>query len=1283
MAAQTVLKSVLPRRPEMLKRYLPAIIAGLLALMALYATSLYSYLLFHTLAELLSIIVSGAIFILIWNTRERIDSQYVLFIGLSMAFSGTLDLAHMLAYSGMPIFVGYDANLLTQLWIAARYLQSLSLLAGLVFLKRKVPIGLMMVTSGAVTTLLLVTVFARAFPDCFIVGSGQTDFKKISEYIVVTILLIATVGLWRARSSFDPQLARLLVLANVFTIGSELAFTTYINVYDPSNLIGHLLRLVSVGLYYRAIVRGGLMRPLEVLHRSLNQSEARFRSYFELPLTGRAITSPSQTWLEMNSTLCDLLGYTPAELRQMTWLQLTHPDDMAADLQQFERVLAGEIDGFTLEKRLIRKDGQIIYTDLATHCLRRPDRSVDYFVTLVQDITERKRAEAALLENRTNLSALIENTDGSIWAVDSQYRLIVGNALFKHNVAAALGRELTAGESVLLPQFPPEANAEWQGYYDRALQGERFSVEALTRFTATPEYTEHRLNPIVSDGGRITGVTIFSLNITERKQAEEALRASEARWHTIINASPDGICIASLDGVIQFASDKLLALHGYRQADEMLGRNVFEFLDANYHTQATTRIEKMLNGHYTGVMEYKVIKCDGSAFFADINAEVLRDAAGQPTNLLLVERDVTARKQVEAALRESEAKYRQLVESLNEGIWMIDAQAMTTFVNPRMAEMLGYTVEEMLGRHLFSFMDEQGVQIATLELARRQQGIKDQHDFEFLRKDGTRIYTSLETAPVTDLDGHYRGAIAGVVDITERRRAEAALRESEEKFRVMADLLPQIVFESDATGRLTYVNKQARRILGYPEDFDILGFNTLDLYIPEDRARAVENIKRRMTGQLEDSNEYTLVKHDGSLMNVLVYSNPIIKDNQPAGLRGIIINITERKQAEERLRESEERYRLAQKIGRFGNWEFNLQTNTFWGSEEAKRLYGFDPQLDDFSADEVEECIPERESVHQALIDLIQANKPYNLEFEIRPRNTAQSIIIASLAELHTDEYGQPQKVVGVIQDITERKRTETELHSLNATLEQRVAERTAELQAANVRLTELDRLKDEFLSRISHELRTPLTSIKIYIELLETAKPEKREAYLQTLKYEADRLHTLIVEVLAFSQLNLNIDPSTLTPIDLNNLIEGRLTTWQRLSAERGLQFQLVLAHDVPRIRADGELLMQALTRLIANATQYTRTGSVTASTACVDDDGQRWATISVADTGPGITPEDLPHIFERFYRGQAAADYKTPGVGVGLSISREIAEKLGGRLTVETQVGVGSTFTFWLPAA
>lgn len=163
-------------------------------------------------------------------------------------------------------------------------------------------------------------------------------------------------------------------------------------------------------------------------------------------------------------------------------------------------------------------------------------------------------------------------------------------------------------------------------------------------------------------------------------------------------------------------------------------------------------------------------------------------------------------------LHKSEENYRRLLDTIQEGIWVIDAGAITTFVNPRMAGILGYTVEEMLGRPLFSFMDEQGTGIAEANIERRKQGLQEQHDFEFIRKDGGRIYTRLETGPVFDGAGQYIGAIAAVADITERKKAELQLHASEQAFRALVENSPDVIVRYDREGRRIYVNPEFERV---------------------------------------------------------------------------------------------------------------------------------------------------------------------------------------------------------------------------------------------------------------------------------------------------------------------------------------------------------------------------------------------------------------------------------------------------------------------------------------
>jgi PAS domain S-box-containing protein len=163
-------------------------------------------------------------------------------------------------------------------------------------------------------------------------------------------------------------------------------------------------------------------------------------------------------------------------------------------------------------------------------------------------------------------------------------------------------------------------------------------------------------------------------------------------------------------------------------------------------------------------------------------------------------------------LRKSEESYRRLLETVQEGIWVIDTEAITTFVNPRMAEILGYTSDEMLGQSLFYFMDEQGKQIAEDNIARRKQGISEQHDFEFIRKDGMRIYTRLETGPIFDDAGQYTGSIAAIADITERKKAELQLYASEQAFRALVENSPDVIIRYDREGRRIYVNPEFERV---------------------------------------------------------------------------------------------------------------------------------------------------------------------------------------------------------------------------------------------------------------------------------------------------------------------------------------------------------------------------------------------------------------------------------------------------------------------------------------
>ncbi len=229
--------------------------------------------------------------------------------------------------------------------------------------------------------------------------------------------------------------------------------------------------------------------------------------------------------------------------------------------------------------------------------------------------------------------------------------------------------------------------------------------------------------------------------------------------------------------------------------------------------------------------------------------------------------------------------------------------------------------------------------------------------------------------------------------------------------------------------------------------------------------------------------------------------------------------------------------------------------------------------------------------------------------------------------------------------------------------------------------LKELTRLRDQFVSRIGHELRTPIANIKLYLELLERGKPDKRDQYLQTMQREIDRLRRLIDGFLEMAQLDAGAIPTHITPVSLNHLVTDVIEDRSTIAAYGGLTLESHTDSDLPLVQTDVALIAQAVSAVMDNALNYTpRSGHIVLSTAHQRDAGRDWLTLSIHDTGPGITVEDAAHIFERFYRGEAARDFKVPGAGLGLSICQAIMQQLDGRITVETEIGKGSTFTMWL---
>jgi hypothetical protein len=251
--------------------------AGAAVIVGVYLTSLYSYNLFHGLAELFSVVVEASVFVIAWNGRRYFVNNYVLSLGIALLFVAGAEVLHTFAYQGLNVFPEYTTNLPTQLWIVARSLQALALFAAPLLMRYRLRAGWYLAAVGTIWAILVVLVFTRVFPTAFVEGSGLTTFKIGSEYVICAFLL-AALGLlvWRRRA-FEARVFRGIAAAIVVTIVSEILFTLYSTPFGFINMAGHLLKIVAFYLIYRAVILTALARPYNLLFRELKQSEEALR----------------------------------------------------------------------------------------------------------------------------------------------------------------------------------------------------------------------------------------------------------------------------------------------------------------------------------------------------------------------------------------------------------------------------------------------------------------------------------------------------------------------------------------------------------------------------------------------------------------------------------------------------------------------------------------------------------------------------------------------------------------------------------------------------------------------------------------------------------------------------------------------------------------------------------------------------------------------------------------------------------------------------------------------
>lgn len=394
------------------RRTATVFLVGAIVLSLLYVTSLYSYLLFHSLAETFSMLVAGGVYMLAWNSRDYHDNGYLPFIGVGYLFVAIFDLLHMLAYEGMGVFDATGGDLAAQIWLAARYLQVLTLLIAPVFLKRRLKSPVVWLGYTLLGVFLVGAIFVwHIFPAAFIDGQGLTTFKKVSEYVISAGLIAATLMLIANRKAFDRQVLNLLIVSFVVTAVSELAFTLYTGIYDIANLIGHLLKIIAVFALYRAIVQTGLIRPYSLLFHNLKSLEERYRSLFdEAPVMYVTLRSDAGGPIVTgcNELFATTLGYAREEIVGQSLANFYTETSRGYLAGGWEHAINGEPR--SRERQLLTRSGEIVHALIYISTQPVPGSKEADIRAAYTNITTRKRVEQSEREQRRLAEALTDIT---------------------------------------------------------------------------------------------------------------------------------------------------------------------------------------------------------------------------------------------------------------------------------------------------------------------------------------------------------------------------------------------------------------------------------------------------------------------------------------------------------------------------------------------------------------------------------------------------------------------------------------------------------------------------------------------------------------------------------------------------------------------------------------------------------------------------------------------------------------------------------------------------------
>jgi len=831
------------------------------------------------------------------------------------------------------------------------------------------------------------------------------------------------------------------------------------------------------------------------------------------------------------------------------------------------------------------------------------------------------------------------------------------------------------------------------------------------------------------------------------KELEEA----ERKYRSIFENAVEGIYQSSPEGHFISVNPAMSHIIGYHSPEEMISsiRDIASELYVNPEDRSVFRDALNKEGRVVGFVTQYYRK-DGSIIWISENAREVRNTDGKVQYYEGSLLDITQRKLAEQGLKESLQRYELLMEASPIPVTVYDPQGRVTYVNPAFEDTFGWSLEELSGKRL-DFVPPHETEKTLDAVKRTLQGERVMIESQRLTKAAGLLDVQVNSALIKDPEAGVSGMIVLSRDITEMKKAERelakhrdnleqlvddrtrklseanlqlseeiaerkatekALLESEERFRQLAEMLPETVFEMDLVSNFTFRNRASYTTFGYDYELKDAPQNALDNIVPEDHQRVIENSAKIIEGE-PSVHEYRAVRKDGTVFPVMIYANVMLRDGKPVGYRGILVDISQRKALEETVRKSEEKLRQQNEylealhqttLGLIRRLDLNdlleaiiTRATQLIGPADgiiSLAVPGADEIEMKVGTDKYKKRLGTRFKRGEGMSGrAFQTEKPVVIEnYSEWVGSAFKDGDIGAAMAIPLKSGGQVLGVIGVsLNTETDRTFGKEDIEILKrfagiATIVIDNALLYQQAEAAKEAAVSATEAKSDFLANMSHEIRTPMNAILGMADLLwESSLSPEQKKYVKIFRNAGESLLDIINDILDISKVEAGQIELEEIPFDLRETVERACEMMALKAHEKDLELLYQISPHTPTgLLGDQVRLRQVLINLMGNAVKFTHAGEiileVTQKEISQTDDGGGAVELlfSVRDTGIGIPKEKQPQIFESFTQAESSTTREYGGTGLGLTICKRIVELMGGRIRVESEPGQGCTFSF-----